>query len=92
LRKNGWLVFDGFIVTSSWAFAGSPVQQLRSFRIFPSVLIDQSFGITQDVDFGHCQFRPSNGIHLAYSWMPMTSLLLDVRFASAPALACISRS
>ena len=34
LRKNGWLVFDGFIVTSSWAFAGSPVQQLRSFRIF----------------------------------------------------------
>lgn len=34
LRKNGWLVFDGLIVTSSWAFAGSPVQQLRSFRIF----------------------------------------------------------
>lgn len=32
--KTGWLLFDGFIVIFSWAFLGSPISVLRSFRIF----------------------------------------------------------
>ena len=33
-RKNSWLVFDGTIAFFSWAFMGSSVKILRSFRIF----------------------------------------------------------